>query len=147
MLGPNLILFKFKVRTNGVLCLLDSRVMHSFMNQGAVKQLKWVATKVAKPIKVDLAQGAMTPTSEVVLGAVLECNKVKFIENLTICALNGMEAILRNTFLNTCHVDILRGGSKLRVIAKLANRFVNLEVEYHTSLVKVSIHLVSLHEL
>jgi hypothetical protein len=106
-----------------------------------------VATKVAKPIKVHLAQGAVTPISEVVLGALLECDKVKFTENFTICALNRMEAILGNTFLDAYHVDVLRGGFKLKVFAKLANRSINLEVEYHTSLVKVSIHLVSLQEL
>jgi hypothetical protein len=31
-LGPNLIMLRFKVGTNGVLCLLDSRVMHPFVN-------------------------------------------------------------------------------------------------------------------
>ncbi len=88
-LGPNLIMFRFKVKINGVLCLLDSGAMHSFVNPSAVKQLGWVA----KPIKVHLAQGVVTPPSEVVLGVVLECDKVKFIKNFIICALNDMEAI------------------------------------------------------
>jgi hypothetical protein len=58
-----------------------------------------------------------------------------------------MEAILGNTFLDAYHVDVLRGGFKLKVFAKLTNRSINLEVEYHASLVKVNIHLVSLQEL
>jgi hypothetical protein len=41
----------------------------------------------------------------------------------------------------------LRGSFKLRVIFRLADRFVSLEVEYHVSLTKVGIHLVSLQEL
>jgi hypothetical protein len=63
---------------------------------------------VAKPIKVHLAQGVVTPTNEVVLGAVLECNKAKFEDNSMGCALDGMEAILGNTFLDVYHVDVLR---------------------------------------
>ncbi len=35
------------------------------------------------------------------------------------CKLNGFEAILGNTFLNTYHVDILKGNSKFKVIARL----------------------------
>jgi hypothetical protein len=35
-LGPNLILFKFKVGTNGLLCLLDSGATHSFVNPSAI---------------------------------------------------------------------------------------------------------------
>jgi hypothetical protein len=38
-------------------------------------------------------------------------------------------------------------GSKLRVIARLVDRSVSLEVEYQVNLAKVHIHLVSLQEL
>ncbi len=91
-LGPNLILFKFKVGTNGLLCILDSKATHSFVNPRAISWFKWVA----KPIKVQLAQGAATWTNEVVLGAILECNKATFVDNFTVCALDGIEAILGN---------------------------------------------------
>ncbi len=64
------------------------------------------------------------------LGAILECGKAKFVKNFTVCTLDGIEAILGNTFLTIYHVDVVKGGSKLRVIAKLANRSINLEVEY-----------------
>jgi hypothetical protein len=89
-----------------------------------------VVTKVAKPIKVQLAQGAATPTNKVVLGAILERGKAKFAKNFTVCTLDGIKAILRNTFLNIYYVDVLRGGLKLKVIVKLANKSVSLEVEY-----------------
>jgi hypothetical protein len=71
---------------------------------------------VAKPIKVYLAQGIVTPTSEVVLGAILECGKVKFAKNFIVCTLDGMEAILVNTFLDIYHVDVFKNSYKLKVI-------------------------------
>jgi hypothetical protein len=99
-LGPKLFLLRFKVKINWVLCLLDSRAMHLFVTLSAVVGFEWVATKVAKPIKVQLTQKVAISTSEVVLGDVLECGKTKFTENFTICTLDGIKAILRNTFLN-----------------------------------------------
>jgi hypothetical protein len=80
---------------------------------------------VAKPIKVQLTQGTTTPTNKV-------------------CTI---EVISRNTFLDAYHVNVLRGGSKLRIIVRLTDRFVILEVEYQVSLTKVGIHLVSLQKL
>jgi hypothetical protein len=53
---------------------------------------------VAKPIRVQLAQKVTTLTNEVVLGSVLECGKAKFTNNFTICTLDGIKAILGNTF-------------------------------------------------
>jgi hypothetical protein len=69
-------------------------------------------------------------TSEVVLGAVLECGKAKFMDKFIVCTLDGIEAILKNTFLNVYCVDVLKGGSKLKVIARLTNKFVSLKVGY-----------------
>jgi hypothetical protein len=85
-LGPNLILLRFKVGTNGVLCIFYSRTTHSFVSLSAVIRLGWVDKKVAKSIKVHLSQGVMTPTNDMVLGVVLECSKAKFSENFTISA-------------------------------------------------------------
>ncbi len=102
---------------------------------------------MAKPIKVQLAQRVATPTNKVVLGAILECDKVKFAKKITIYTLDGIEAILRNIFVNTYHVDVLRGSFKLRVIVRLTNRFVSLKVEYQASLAKVGIHVISLPKL
>jgi len=66
----------------------------------------------------------------VVLGAVLECGKAKFMDKFIVCALDGNEAILNNTFSDVYCVDVLKGGSKLKVITKLTNRSVSLKVGY-----------------
>jgi hypothetical protein len=79
----------------------------------------------------------MTLASKVVLGAILECSKAKFTKNFTICTLNGIGAILGNTFLDVYHVHVLKGGFKLKVIARLANRSIGLKVEYQVNLTKV----------
>jgi hypothetical protein len=110
--------------------------MHSFVNPNVVVQCRWAATKVAKSIKVQSPQKVATLVSEVVLGAVLECSKAKFTKNFIICTLDGIKAILGNTFLNIYHVDVLRGSFKLRIIFRLVDRFVSLEVEYHVSLTR-----------
>jgi len=39
------------------------------------------------------------------------------VENFTVCNLDGMEAILLNTFLDSYCVNVLKVNSKLRVIA------------------------------
>jgi hypothetical protein len=44
-------------------------------------------------------------------------------------ALDGIDAILGNIFLDAYRVNVLRGVSNLRIIAKLKDMFVNLEVE------------------
>jgi hypothetical protein len=59
-------------------------------------------------------------------------------------ALDGTETILGNTFLNINRVDVLKGGLKFKIITRLTNKFVNLEVECQANLIKVGIHLVSL---
>ncbi len=70
------------------------------MNPSAALWFGWETTKVAKPIKVQLAQGNVKPSNEVVLGVVLEFGEPKFKENFTMCELNNIEAILGNTFLD-----------------------------------------------
>ncbi len=117
------------------------------MSPNAVNRFGWVATEVAKPVKVHLTQGAMTLVNKVVLKVILECGKAKFAKNFMVYTLDGMEAILRNTFLNNYLVDVLKGGSKFKIIARLRDRSISLKVEHHVSLVKISIHLVSLQEL
>jgi hypothetical protein len=86
----------------------------------------------------------VTLVNEVVLGVVLECDKVKFVKNLMVRALDGIEAMIRNIFLDVYCVNVLRRGSKLKFIVLLVDRFISLEVEYQASLAKVVIHLVSL---
>jgi hypothetical protein len=114
------------------------------MSPSVVTRFGQVVTKVAKPIMVQLAQGATTLINEVVLGAILDAARRNSQKNFMVYALDGIEAILGNTFLDTYRVNVLGKGSKLRVIIRLANRYVSLEVEYQTSLAKVGIHLISL---
>ncbi len=144
---PSWALLKFEVRFNELLCLLDSGATHLFVSSSVIARLGWVATKVAKPIKIQLAQKATTLTNKVVFGAILECGKTKLAKNFTVYALDGIETILRNPFLDVYHVDILKGGLKLKVITRIVDRSINLKVKYHVSLAKVGIHLVSLQEL
>ncbi len=82
--------------------------MHLFMSSNIITQLKGVVTKVARPIKVQLAQKATTPINTMVFGAVLECGKTKFAKNFMVYTLDGIETISRNPFLDVYHVDILR---------------------------------------
>ncbi len=60
----------------------------------------------------------------------MECGKTKFMEKFVVCTLDGIEAILGNTFLDVYRVDVLEGGLKLIVIARLAYRSTSLKVEY-----------------
>jgi len=72
---------------------------------------------------------------------------VKFVENFTICALDGIESIYGNTFPNVYCVDVFKGSSRLKVIARLVYRYTSLKVGYQASLAKLGIHLVSLQKL
>jgi hypothetical protein len=59
------------VKSNKLMCLLDSRTTHSFMSPKVTLWLGLKATKVVKPIQVQLAQGDATLAKEVVLGVEL----------------------------------------------------------------------------
>ncbi len=82
-----------------------------------------------------------------VLGVILKCSKAKFEENFIVYAWDDIDAFLRNTYLDTYHVDVLKGGSKLIIIPRLVDRSISLNVKYQASLIKVGIHLVSLQQL
>jgi hypothetical protein len=73
------------------------------------------------------------------LGAKLRCVEFKFENNLTM--LKNFKAILSNTFLNY-KVDILRNNSKLRIVVRLIDKLINLNVEYQVSLILIDIYLV-----
>jgi len=114
------------------------------MNPKATLQLGLKATKVAKPIEVQLVQGDATPAEEVTFGIKLLCDGTEFKEDLMIITLNGFDAILGNTFLDVYCIDILRGGSKLKVITRLVDKSISLEVDYQSSLLVVGINLISM---
>ncbi len=85
-------------------------------------QLGLKATKVVKLIQVRLVQGDATLTKEVTLGVELLCSGVQLKEDFIIGTLDGFDAILSNIFLNVYQIDILKGGSKLKVITKLNDK-------------------------
>jgi hypothetical protein len=47
---------------------------------------------------------------------------VQLKEDFIIGTLDGFDAILSNIFLNVYQIDILKGGSKLKVITKLNDK-------------------------
>ncbi len=99
MLGPNLILFNYKVGINVVSCLLDFKTMHLFVKPNVVKQLGWVVRKVVKPIQVQLAKGDVNLVHVVALGANLKCAELSL--NFTMCNLDNFNAILNITFIDS----------------------------------------------
>jgi hypothetical protein len=64
---------------------------------------------------------------ELVLRAELLCSTTKFKENFMIIASNGFDTILNNIYLDVYCMNILKGGFKLRIIAKLVNKSINLD--------------------
>jgi hypothetical protein len=114
--------------------------------QSAVMWLKWVATKMVKPIKVQLTLLAATPTSRVVLGAILECGNMKFTENHGL-HLGWHWSHLRAHIFKHKLCRCFKRKLEVKIIIRLANRFINLKIECQANLTKVSIHLVSLQKL
>jgi hypothetical protein len=84
--------------------------------------------KGIKTIKVQLAQGNVKLTHEMVLGTKLECGGTKFENNFIMCELDNIKPIVGNTFLDSYHVDILRRGLKFIIIVMLTNKLVSLNI-------------------
>ncbi len=76
--------------------------------------------KGSKTIKVQLAQGDVKLTHEMVLSTKLECDGTKFKQNFILCELDNIKPIVGKTFLDSYHVDILRRGFKFKIIVMLA---------------------------
>ncbi len=92
------------VKSNELMCLLDSRTTHLFLNPKVVLRLNLKVTKVAKPIKVWLTQRDVILMEEMVLGVKLLCGTTKFKKDFMI-TLDGFDAILSNTYLNVYHIE------------------------------------------
>jgi hypothetical protein len=84
--------------------------------------------KGSKTSKVQLAQGDVKLTYEIVLGTKLECGGTKFGNNFIMCGLDNIKPIMGNTCLDSYHVVILRRGFKLKNIVMLANKLVSLNI-------------------
>jgi hypothetical protein len=74
----------------------------------------------------------------------LFCGGVQFFENFTLCDLDKIDVILRNTFLDAYKVNILCNGSKLRDYAKVGSKLVNLDAKSNFALTEVGVNLVVL---
>jgi hypothetical protein len=55
---------------------------------------------------MQLAQGMVKPSLNVMLGVELFCSGIPFLENFTLCDVNNFDVILRNTFLDAYKVYI-----------------------------------------
>jgi hypothetical protein len=60
----------------------------------------------------------------------VECVGVEFKINFTMCELVDFKAILNNIFLDFYKVDILKRNFKLKVIVRVVDELINLNVEY-----------------
>jgi hypothetical protein len=77
------------------------------------------------PIIVQLAQGIVRPSLNVVLGVKPFCEGVPFFKNFTLCDLDNFDVIIGNTFSDAYKVDILHSGGKLKIYAKCGSKLVN----------------------
>jgi hypothetical protein len=50
------------------------------------------------------------------------------------CNLDNFDAILNITFIDSNWMDVLRGGCKLKVITRLIDKLVSLNIEYQANL-------------
>ncbi len=99
---------------------------------------------VANPIMMQLAQGMVKPSFNVMLGVELFCNGIPFLENFTLCDVNNFDVILRNTFLDTYKVYIFHNEGRLKVLAKNGFKLVNLYADYDFALLEMGVNLVTL---
>jgi hypothetical protein len=68
---------------------------------------------------VQLAQGIARPSLIVMLNVKLFCGGIKFFENFTLCDLDKIDVILRNTFLDAYKSNVLYNGSELKDYTKV----------------------------
>jgi hypothetical protein len=60
----------------------------------------------------------------------VKCVGIELKNNFTMYELDDFKAILSNSFLNFYKVDILKSNYKMKVIMRLVDELVNLNVEY-----------------
>lgn len=60
----------------------------------------------------------------------VKCARIELKNNFTMYELDDFKAILSNSFLNFYKVDILKSNYKMKVIMRLVDELVNLNVEY-----------------
>jgi hypothetical protein len=60
----------------------------------------------------------------------VKCAGIELKNNFTMYELDDFKAILSNSFLNFYKIDILKSNYKMKVIMRLVDELVNLNVEY-----------------
>jgi len=100
----------------------------------------------SKPIKVQFAKGKPHETRKVATNVEVKCGEFTFVEDFTVCEMDGIDLILGNTFLDTYKVDI-RKWSSLKVVANQDGREIELEITKSPIMLGTQIHLVALEDL
>ena len=100
-----LIYLKVKVNVTNVSMLIDTRASNSFMTPECDGRLKMEVTETSFPVKINFAQGSCQ-AAQVAKGVRFKADDVKFDEDFTMCGLEGVHVVLRNTFLHYYGVEI-----------------------------------------
>lgn len=147
-LSPRLLFLKGSIRKYDVSLLLDTGATHSFVSPRLVMELGLQLKESSKPIKVQFAKGKPHKTSKVATSVEVKCGKFTFVEDFTVCEMDGVDLILGNTFLDTYAIDIRRRPS-LKVVANVNGKELELELEITKSpmVLGTQIHLMALEGL
>ena len=124
-LGSGLLFLKGVVGKSDHCFLLDTGATHSFISPEAAKRMGLPLSKASKPIQVRFARGKPHQTCLVATGVEVKCQNFTFVENFTVCEMDGIDLILGNTFLDTYGVDIRR--RPLSVVANPEGKEIELE--------------------
>ena len=144
-LGGGLLFLKGVVGKSDNCFLLDTGATHSFVSPEAAKKMGLHFSKASKPIEVRFAKGKPHQTCLVAMGVEVKCQNFTFVENFTVCEMDGIDLILGNTFFDTYGVDIRR--RPLRVVANPEGKEIELEFTKAPNMLGSRINLVNLEEL
>lgn len=145
-LSPRLLFLKGSISQYDVSLLVDTGATHSFVSPRLAMELGLQMRESSKPIKVQFAKGKPHKTSKVATNVEVKCGKFTFVEDFTVCEMDGVDLILGNTFLDTYGVDIRRRPS-LKVVANVDGKELELEITKAPIVLGTQIHLVALEDL
>ena len=145
-LTPRLLFLKGSICKHDVALLLDTGATHSFISPRLAMELGLQLKESSKPIKVQFAKGKPHKTSKVATNVEVKCGKFTFVEDFTVCEMDGIDLILGNTFLDTYGIDIRRRPS-LKVVANVDGEDLELEITKSPIVLGTQIHLVALEGL
>ncbi len=141
-LNPRLLFLKGSIHDHDVSFLLDTSATHSFVSLRLAMELGLQLKESSKPIKVQFAKSKPHNTSKVATNVKVKCGKFSFVEDFTVCEMDGIDLILGNTFLDTYAIDIRRRPS-LKVVANVDGSEVELAITKSPIMLGTQIHLVA----